>query len=108
MQAQRQADSIGLQNDELKKLRYAFMQIDYDESGEVDADEFLEFVDERRSPFTDHIFKAFDSDGSGEVDFNEFIGVCCTYCMYSKQQIRASRLTHLTMTMAGHSTKRSL
>ncbi len=87
MQAQRQADSIGLQNDELKKLRYAFMQIDYDESGEVDADEFLEFVDERRSPFTDHIFKAFDSDGSGEVDFNEFIGVCCTYCMYSKQQI---------------------
>lgn len=63
------------------------MQIDYDESGEVDADEFLEFVDERRSPFTDHIFKEFDTDGSGEVDFNEFIGVCCTYCMYSKQEI---------------------
>lgn len=54
---------------EVKKLRYAFMQIDYDESGEVDADEFLEFVDERRSPFTDHIFKEFDADGSGEGKF---------------------------------------
>ena len=85
--AQVHADSIGLLPIEIKKLRYAFMQIDYDESGEVDADEFLEFVDERRSPFTDHIFKHFDSDGSGEVDFNEFIGVCCTYCMLSKQEL---------------------
>ena len=58
--AQKHADSIGLLPEEIKKLRYAFMQIDYDESGEVDADEFLEFVDERRSPFTDHIFKHFD------------------------------------------------
>ena len=80
-------DAIGLLPEEIKKLRYAFLQIDYDESGEVDADEFLEFVDERRSPFTDHIFKHFDSDGSGEVDFNEFIGVCCTYCMMSKQEL---------------------
>ena len=27
------------------------------------------------------------ADGSGEVDFNEFIGVCCTYCFMSKQQL---------------------
>jgi Ca2+-binding EF-hand superfamily protein len=85
--AQKHTDKIGLLPTEIKKLRYAFMQIDYDESGEVDADEFLEFVDERRSPFTDHIFSHFDSDGSGEVDFNEFIGVCCTYCMMSKQEL---------------------
>ena len=32
-------------------------------------------------------FDKFDTDGSGEVDFNEFIGVCCTYCMYSKQEL---------------------
>ena len=35
--AQRFADSVGLQNEELKKLLMVFKMIDYDESGEVDA-----------------------------------------------------------------------
>ena len=86
-EANAHVERAGLLPEEVRKLRHTFSMIDYDESGDVDAEEFLEFVDERRSPFTEHVFKAFDSDGSGEVDFNEFIGVCCTYCMYSKQEL---------------------
>ncbi len=85
--AQRFADSVGLQNDELKKLLMVFKMIDYDESGEVDAEEFMEFINEKKTPFTNHIFKLIDEDGSGEVDQNEFVGMMCLYCMYSKEEI---------------------
>ncbi len=85
--AQRYADSIGLQNPELKKLLTIFQMIDYDESGEIDADEFMEFINEKKTPFTKHIFNLIDEDGSGEVDQNEFIGMMCLYCMYTKEEI---------------------
>jgi Ca2+-binding EF-hand superfamily protein len=85
--AQRYADSIGLQQSELRKLCMIFSMIDYDESGEIDADEFMEFINEKKTPFTQHIFNLIDEDGSGEVDQNEFIGMMCIYCMYTKEQI---------------------
>ena len=85
--AQAHADSIGLQQGELRKLCMIFQMIDYDESGEIDADEFMEFINEKKTPFTQHIFNLIDEDGSGEVDQNEFIGMMCLYCMYSKEQI---------------------
>ena len=85
--AQRYADSIGLQQSELRKLCMIFQLIDYDESGEIDADEFMEFINEKKTPFTQHIFNLIDEDGSGEVDQNEFIGMMCIYCMYTKEQI---------------------
>ena len=86
-QAQSHADSIGLQPDEIRKLCMIFQMIDYDESGEIDADEFMEFINEKKTPFTQHIFNLIDEDGSGEVDKNEFIGMMCIYCMYSKEEI---------------------
>ena len=62
------------------RLKWTFEQIDYDESGEIEISEFMEFLDERRSPFTDHIFVLFDDDNSGEIDFNEFIVSASEVC----------------------------
>ena len=47
----------------------------------------MEFINEKKTPFTSHIFKLIDEDGSGEVDQNEFVGMMCLYCMYSKEEI---------------------
>jgi Ca2+-binding EF-hand superfamily protein len=85
--AQRKVDNLGLQPGEIGKLATIFKMIDYDESGEIDGDEFMEFIDEKKTPFTTHVFKLVDEDGSGEVDMNEFISMMCLYCLYSKQEI---------------------
>ena len=85
--AQRKVENLGIQSSEVEKLATIFKMIDYDESGEIDGDEFMEFINEKKTPFTTHVFKLVDEDGSGEVDVNEFISMMAIYCLYSKQQI---------------------
>ena len=81
------AKILDLSQKELQRLMMLFKEVDIDESGEMDYDEFFEFIDEPRSPFADALFKLIDLDGSGTIDFNEFIQVLTTYCMYSRDDI---------------------
>lgn len=53
----------------------------------IDTKEFLEMLDEPRSPFTDALFSLVDVDGSGKIDFSEFIQVLTSYCIYSKTDV---------------------
>lgn len=72
---------------ELKKLKRQFQEIDLDGSGEIDYDEFFDFIEEPRSPYADALFALIDLDGSGTIDFNEYVQVLSTYCMYGKDEI---------------------
>lgn len=52
---------------ELKKFKQCFKQIDLDRSGFIDYDEFFEFIDETKTPFSESLFKMIDADSNGTV-----------------------------------------
>ncbi|OWZ23706.1 hypothetical protein PHMEG_0001391 [Phytophthora megakarya] len=52
---------------ELKKFKTCFKQIDLDASGVIDYDEFFEFIDETKTPFSEGLFRMIDSDSNGSV-----------------------------------------
>eukprot|EP00948_MAST-09A_sp_MAST-9A-sp1_P000891 g891.t1 len=85
--AEQAVELLGLTQRDLKRLKAKFLAVDLDGSGEIDYDEFFEFIDDVRSPYSDALFKLIDLDGSGTIDFNEFVQVLATYCMYGRDEI---------------------
>ena len=81
------AAALDLRQSHLQTLMLSFEKIDVDGSGNIDVDEFLEHLDEGRSPFTDRLFQMVDIDGSGSLEFDEFVRILSTYCMFSKDEI---------------------
>jgi Ca2+-binding EF-hand superfamily protein len=76
-----------LKSSDLKKLRKSFEDIDLDESGEIDYDEFLDHLEENRNKFTDAVFQLIDENGDGVLEFDEFVAICGTFCMWSQGEI---------------------
>ncbi|POM81082.1 hypothetical protein PHPALM_1001 [Phytophthora palmivora] len=72
---------------ELKKFKACFRQIDLDASGVIDCDEFFEFIDETKTPFSEGLFRMIDSDSNGTIDFEEFVHATVLYCMYTRYEI---------------------
>ncbi|KAG6614173.1 Calcium-dependent protein kinase 22 [Phytophthora cinnamomi] len=72
---------------ELKKFKTCFKQIDLDASGVIDYDEFFEFIDETKTPFSESLFRMIDSDSNGSIDFEEFVHAMVLYCMYTRDEI---------------------
>ena len=68
-------------------LRNSFDEIDIDESGEIDYDEFMESMEERRNAFTDAVFRLIDINGDGLLEFDEFVAICGSFCMWSQLEI---------------------
>ena len=85
--SQEASDSLRLGPRELRRIKNAYDEIDVDGSGEIDYDEFMDFLDDKRSPFTDAVFSLVDKDGNGVLDFDEFLQALSTYCMFNKDQI---------------------
>ena len=81
------AQALDLRQTHLQTLMLSFERIDVDGSGNIDVDEFLENLNEGRSPFTDKLFQMVDIDGSGSLEFDEFVRILSTYCMFSKDEI---------------------
>lgn len=81
------AEFLQFTRKDVGKFERAFFQIDIDESGEIDYDEFMEFLGEERSPFSDAIIALVDETGSGDLKFNDFFRVVCIYSMYTQTQI---------------------
>lgn len=59
-----------------------FLQIDKDNSGEIDLDEFLVFFVLQKSRFAIKTFSILDSDGSGEISFDEFVIGLYNFCTF--------------------------
>ena len=65
--------------DNLSALGRAFRHYDSDGSGEIDYDEFRNFIEQRYNLFLNkhefhNMMKEVDPDRSGEIDYAEFIG----------------------------------
>lgn len=78
---------LGFTNGMLVTLKRQFDRIDLDGSGEIDYEEFCDFIDEPRTAYSDALFKMIDTDESGQLSFNEFIGIATLYCSYSKDDV---------------------
>ena len=76
-----------LKTSDLRRLRKSFEDIDIDDSGEIDYDEFLEHMEERRNAFTDAVFKLIDENGDGVLEFDEFVSICGSFCMWNRGEI---------------------
>ena len=82
-----QASMLEMGQAHLRMMKSSFDRIDLDGSGNIDATEFLESLNEQRSPFTDKLFAMIDVDGSKSIEFDEYVRVLTTYCMFTKDDI---------------------
>eukprot|EP00753_Platysulcus_tardus_P013438 PLAT3679.17.p1 GENE.PLAT3679.17~~PLAT3679.17.p1 ORF type:complete len:441 (+),score=146.00 PLAT3679.17:55-1323(+) len=71
----------------IARIRSVFEQIDFDGSGEVDYDEFFEYIGDLRTKFSDALFSRIDEIGKGSVNFSEFVQIVANYCMYTKDDV---------------------
>ena len=78
---------LGLSAPEVKKLMKAYKDMDVDLSGEVDLEEFFDYIDEERNSFSVRIFRFLDSSSDGSLDFNEFMHALGTFCMFGRGEI---------------------
>ena len=59
---------LGSEEKIVQKLFNTFNEIDVDNSGEIDLEEFYRAMPMlKRSPFTDRVFSIMDEDASGEI-----------------------------------------
>ncbi|ETW07928.1 hypothetical protein H310_02331 [Aphanomyces invadans] len=72
---------------ELRKLKDVFNYIDADRVGQISYEEFFEFIDENRNPYSESLFRLIDADRSGTIDFEEFVHALTTYCMFTREEI---------------------
>ncbi|CAK4659064.1 unnamed protein product [Aphanomyces euteiches] len=87
---------------ELKKLKETFHYIDITKEDEISYEEFFEFVDEHRNPYSESLFKmigivasilfsssplCLDANGNGKIDFEEFVYALTMYCMFTREEI---------------------
>ncbi|GMI36420.1 hypothetical protein TrCOL_g9544 [Triparma columacea] len=64
------------------QLFKAFIEIDFDNSGEVTVQEFHQFLGLKPSRFSERIFGILDLDESGALEFNEFVIGIWNFCTY--------------------------
>ncbi|GAB9475941.1 hypothetical protein Gpo141_00013016, partial [Globisporangium polare] len=74
---------VGLEQKHLHALHQIFSAMDRDHSGEINMIEFFNYIDLKRSRFSEKAFSVMDKDGSGEVDFVEFVLAVWNYCSFS-------------------------
>ena len=86
-EAQNSCNLLGFTHEDIVKIKVRFDDIDIDQTGEIDYNEFLDDVGETRSPFVDAVFRLVDVNGNGLLDFSEYVRVFCLYCTYSKEEI---------------------
>ena len=88
-------DLLDLTQYDLRVLKTIYEDIDADNSGYIDPEEFFSMLNDEgggfrqslQSPLTDKLFKLIDLDGNGELDFEEFVHLLATYAIYTKMEI---------------------
>jgi Ca2+-binding EF-hand superfamily protein len=79
--------SLNLKRSDMRKLKRKFDNIDLDNSGAIDMEEFFSIFNEKATPYSKALFELSDIDGNGTIEFDEFIQILCSYCVYSKDDI---------------------
>ncbi|KAG6967162.1 hypothetical protein JG687_00004422 [Phytophthora cactorum] len=74
---------LGLNHKHLVALYQIFSAMDKDKSGEINMLEFFDYIDLKRSRFSEKAFSVMDRNGSGEVDFIEFVLAVWNYCSFN-------------------------
>ncbi|KAL3656864.1 hypothetical protein V7S43_018207 [Phytophthora oleae] len=74
---------LGLDHKHLFALHQIFSAMDKDKSGEINMMEFFDYIDLKRSRFSEKAFSVMDRNGSGEVDFIEFVLAVWNYCSFN-------------------------
>jgi Ca2+-binding EF-hand superfamily protein len=60
--------ALMITEEEVRKLKNIFDDVDIDGAGEMDFDEFFEILAEPRTPFTDAIFTIVDDPGRSGIE----------------------------------------
>lgn len=74
---------LGLDHKHLYALHQIFSAMDRDKSGEISMMEFFDYIDLKRSRFSEKAFSVMDRNGSGDVDFIEFVLAVWNYCSFN-------------------------
>ena len=65
----------------------AFKNVDKDNSGSINVDEFTLFLKEPKSEFTTGLFDLIDTDSSRELDFFEFASALVTFGCFTEEEM---------------------
>ena len=85
-----QVEFAGYTAIDIDKLRTNFNKMDADGGGTVDVDEFFNYVKERRTVLSEHIFEFHgfefgEHQEDEELDFGHFVKAITTLCMFDRE-----------------------
>lgn len=100
--AEQIVDMMGFQNRDLVAFKEAYEDIDVDLVGEIDYSEFLEFLRDKQSPYTDSLFALVDPEGTGILSFEMFFQIIVTYAMYTQEDIMRFSFTTFDKDSSGN------
>ena len=68
-EVQEMVDAMGMTPGDLRTMKAAFRDCDWDNGGDVSTDEFMAWLGEKVTPFSRSLFRLADLDDSGFIDF---------------------------------------
>mmetsp|Transcript_35312 Transcript_35312/g.82456 ORF Transcript_35312/g.82456 Transcript_35312/m.82456 type:complete len:356 (+) Transcript_35312:84-1151(+) len=71
---------------QIKKVYKRFQDIDSDQSGVIEYEEFIQALDIEDNQTSRQMFRVFDMDGSGSIELKEFIVVLSRYTAAAKTE----------------------
>ena len=69
------AEEVNMTKDEIQRMYVRFKKLDKNNSGGIDANEFMQITNIANNPLAHRVISIFDDDGGGEVEFDEFVRV---------------------------------
>src|SRR5690606_6451666 len=69
------AEQVNMSKEEIQRMYVRFKKLDKNNSGGIDAQEFMQIANIANNPLAQRVISIFDDDGGGEVEFEEFVRV---------------------------------
>ncbi len=80
-------EALQLHYSAVGRLHEIFRAVDIDNSGTIELNELLNFLNVDRSPFRNRVFQMCDEDHSNSIDFREFVLAMWNYCTLSRHTL---------------------
>eukprot|EP00937_MAST-01D_sp_MAST-1D-sp2_P000754 g754.t1 len=75
---------IGIRKSDHLSMWRLFKGIDRDQSGEIDIQEFFQWLGQPKTSFTLGLFELIDTDNTQSLDFHEFVHALVTFACFDK------------------------